>query len=208
MYCTTNLFPEFQYCGTHNKPHGVHGFSKYYHMYFYIILGLGIWELRCILCVCTQWTYTLDKPWTRGDPTHQKPHHQHVKCFTYWPVLGSFNNCIIIKFSHKAPSSEDLDKINQVVLDGISDNMAVLVQTGQYGAINIIYKPQWSTMLSNYCQEPTHYKTTRLVTDKSVHMVNYFLKHSIWTICKISQSDTGGKISLFQHAQLYIHVWM
>ena len=49
---------------------------------------------------------------------------------------GSFNNCYIIKLSHKARSSEYIDKINKVVLDGISYNMATLVQIGQYGTIN------------------------------------------------------------------------
>ena len=32
-----------------------------------------------------------------------------------------------------------MDKIHQVVQDSISDNMAGLVQTGQYGAINTTY---------------------------------------------------------------------
>ena len=45
-------------------------------------------------------------------------------------MLGSFNNCDIIHFSHKATSSKDIDKIHQVVLDQISENMAALVQNG------------------------------------------------------------------------------
>ena len=57
---------------------------------------------------------------------------------TYWPVLGSFNNCNILKLSHKAKSSEEIDKINQVLLDVISENISALVQTGKYDAINKI----------------------------------------------------------------------
>ena len=53
-------------------------------------------------------------------------------------MLGSFKNWNIIKISNKATSSEDLNKINQVVLDGIRNNIAALVQTGKYGAINTI----------------------------------------------------------------------
>ena len=53
-----------------------------------------------------------------------------------WPVLGAFNNWIIIEFSSKSTSSEKFDAIHQVVLDGISDNMASLVESGKYGAIN------------------------------------------------------------------------
>ena len=54
-------------------------------------------------------------------------------------MLGSFNNCNIHKFSHKETYSEDIDKINQVVYDGISENMCALVQTGKYGANNKTY---------------------------------------------------------------------
>ena len=42
----------------------------------------------------------------------------------------------IIEFSSKSTSSETFDAIHQVVLDGISDNMASLVESGKYGAIN------------------------------------------------------------------------
>ena len=51
-------------------------------------------------------------------------------------MLGSFNNWNTIQLSHKAASSENIDKTNQVVLDRISDNMDTLAQTGKYGAIN------------------------------------------------------------------------
>ena len=54
-------------------------------------------------------------------------------------MLGSFNNWDIINFSHRATSSEDIEKNDQVVLEGISDNMAVLLKTSQYGVINRIY---------------------------------------------------------------------
>ena len=38
--------------------------------------------------------------------------------------------------SSKSTSSETFDEIHQVVLDGISDNMASLVESGKYGAMN------------------------------------------------------------------------
>ena len=50
-------------------------------------------------------------------------------------MLRYFNNWNIIKWSNKATSSEWIDKMHQVVLDRISDNMDALVQTGKYGAI-------------------------------------------------------------------------
>ena len=38
--------------------------------------------------------------------------------------------------SQKSTLSDAFDEIHQVVLDGISDNMASLVEAGNYGAIN------------------------------------------------------------------------
>ena len=38
--------------------------------------------------------------------------------------------------SPKSTSSDTFDEIHQVVLDGISDNMASLVESGTYGSIN------------------------------------------------------------------------
>ena len=38
--------------------------------------------------------------------------------------------------SSKSTSSDTFDEIHQVVLDGISYNMALLVESGKYGSIN------------------------------------------------------------------------
>ena len=78
----------------------------------------------------------LDKPWIYGIPSKKQARYQPVTYFTYWPVLGSYNNCNIINLTPKSTPFEVFDEINQVVLDGISDNMASLVQSGMYGVIN------------------------------------------------------------------------
>ena len=52
------------------------------------------------------------------------------------PVLGSFNNWNIILLSQKSTPSDKFDEINQVVLDGISDNMVALVESVKYVSIN------------------------------------------------------------------------
>ena len=75
---------------------------------------------------------TLDIRYTTIKKERYKP---VIKC-THWPVLGSFNNWNIIKLSQKSTSSDTFDEIHQFVLDGISDNMASLVELGKYGAIN------------------------------------------------------------------------
>ena len=54
-------------------------------------------------------------------------------------MLGYFNNLEIIQLSHKATSFGDIDKINQVVLDSINDNMTALEKNGKCGAINKTY---------------------------------------------------------------------
>ena len=42
----------------------------------------------------------------------------------------------MIQLSHNSTPSDTFDDKHQVVLDGISDNMALLVVSGKYGAIN------------------------------------------------------------------------
>ena len=136
MYCAENQFPELKFLGPHKKPHDVHGLGKHYHMCFNIKLGHCTYTIFFINCACTQCTYSLDQTYISGLPAQKQTRYQPIKYFTYRPVLGSFNNWIIIKLSHKATSSEEIDKIHQFVLDGISEKMDALVQTGQYGAIN------------------------------------------------------------------------
>ena len=46
------------------------------------------------------------------------------------------DNWNIIQLSSKSTSSDTFDEIHQVVLDIISDNMASLVESVTYGAIN------------------------------------------------------------------------
>ena len=68
---------------------------------------------------------------------HKKQeHYQTITNCTYWSFLGSFNNWNIIQFSQKSTPYDEFDEIHQVALDGISDNIASLVQSGKYDAIN------------------------------------------------------------------------
>ena len=70
----------------------------------------------------------LDKPCISGISSDKQERYKPVTNFTYWPVLGSFNNRNIIELSTKSTSSDTFDEIHQVVLDGIRDNMASLVE--------------------------------------------------------------------------------
>ena len=78
----------------------------------------------------------LDKAWISGIPSDKQDRYKPVTKCTYWPVLGAFNNWNIIQLSSKSTSSDTFDEIHQVVLDGISDNMASLFESDKYVAIN------------------------------------------------------------------------
>ena len=57
-------------------------------------------------------------------------------CHQLWPVLASYKNWYIISITPKSIPFEAFDDIHKVVIDGISGNMASLVKSGMYGAIN------------------------------------------------------------------------
>ena len=96
-----------------------------------------------ITCACDKCTYMLDKPWINGLIPKQQPCYQPVTNFYYCTVLGSINNWNIITFPQKVTTSKSFEDINQVLLYGISDNLASLVQSIKYGDIN---KTDTSTM--------------------------------------------------------------
>ena len=136
MYCNRNHFPSLPFCGTHSKPHGARGMGKHYNLRFDPKLAMGECAIRRIPFACVACTSMLDKPWISGISSDKQERYKTVTKCTYRPVLGAFNNRNIIQFSSKSTSSDTFDEINQVVLDGISDNMSSLVESGTYGAIN------------------------------------------------------------------------
>ena len=136
MYFNTKQFPALQFCGPHSKPHGARGLSKHYHLRFDPKIGNGVCENSRTACACSECTIIIDKPWISGIPFKKQERYQPVTNCTYWPVLGLFNNCNIIQLSQKSIPYGPFDEIHQVVIDGISDNMASLVQSRKYGAIN------------------------------------------------------------------------
>ena len=95
--------------------------------------------MHLIPCTCDEYTSMIDKPWIFCLSHQQQPRYEPVTYCTYLPALGSSNNWNIIKFSQKATTSEDYEHINQVLIYGISDNMASMVQYGKYGSKNKTY---------------------------------------------------------------------
>ena len=136
VYCNINQFTELPLCGPHSKPHGERGLGKHYHLRFDPKLGMGKCAIFRIPCACVACTSILDKSCISGIPPDKQDRYKPITKCTYWPVLGAFNTWNIIEFSSKSTSSDTFDEIHQVVLDGISYNMASLVESGKYGAIN------------------------------------------------------------------------
>ena len=66
IFCNTNQFTSFPFCGPHTKPHDVRGLSKNRHMRFDTKLGHGICAIYHIPCACATYTSMLDKPWIPG----------------------------------------------------------------------------------------------------------------------------------------------
>ena len=137
MYFDTNQFPSLAFCGPHPKPHGERESSKHYYLSFDLKLGRGICAILRIPCACVGCTSMLDKNWIYGITPKKQARYQPVTTCIYWPVLGSYNNWNIIDITLKSTPFEAFDEINKVVLAGISENRASLVQPGMYGAIHI-----------------------------------------------------------------------
>ena len=103
------------------------GMSKNYHLHFDPGIFMGECAICRIPCACVACTSMLDKLWISGIPSDKQDRYKPVTKCTYWPVLRAFNNWNIIELSSKSTSSDTFDEVHQVVIDGISDNMASLV---------------------------------------------------------------------------------
>ena len=172
IYCDTNQFPSLPFCGPHPNPHGARGLIKNYHLRFDTKLGHVICEILRIPCACVACTSILGQPWISGIPSKNQSRCQHVIDCTYWPVLGSYNNWNIIQLTQKSIFFEAFDEIHQVVLDGISDNMDSLVQSGMYGVINTYYTTTNGFLLFNSSQMHIRYKIIHKLTNKLFMLVN------------------------------------
>ena len=80
--------------------------------------------------------------------------YQHGVDCIYWSVLFSFNNWNIIQFINKTTSIEDFGTVHELVLDGISENMASLVQLGKYRSIYAAYLTTMGYYVIKYRYEP------------------------------------------------------
>ena len=133
IFCYTTQFPALPLFGPHAKAHGVWGFVNHDHMWLDM-------KLVYVTCAKHQITYTrfactsmIDQLWPPFIAPLHKLRYQPVQYCTYWPVLGCFNNWNEIKFSNKTTTIEYFSEIHQVVIDGISNNILYLIESGKYG---------------------------------------------------------------------------
>ena len=106
--------------------------GKHYPLRFDPNIGHDIGEILGIPCACAM----LGQPWIFFIQPTEQARYKTVINFNYWPVLVPYNNWNIINVTPKSIPSEAFDEIPQVVFNGISENMASLVQPGMYGSIN------------------------------------------------------------------------
>ena len=78
----------------------------------------------------------LDKPCISGIPSDKQERYKPVTNCTYWSVLGTIENWNIIQLSQKSTPYNVLDEIHQVIIYGISENMASFIESVKYGAIH------------------------------------------------------------------------
>ena len=135
MACDSTHFQELSFCGSHENPHGVRGFSKHYHLRLAPTLGHGKFSIRRIPCVGISCKHMLDKPRVIGSNPTRQPHYQPVEDCIHWPLLGSFNSCNRIKFTNKITTNKDFDAMHKVLLIVISEKVYELIHNGKYGAI-------------------------------------------------------------------------
>ena len=68
-------------------------------------------------------------------PSNKESRYETDIDCTYWPVPGSYKNYNTIHLSKKPTTFNTFDEKHQGFLERISDNMASLVQSGNYGDI-------------------------------------------------------------------------
>ena len=132
--------------------------------------------MRQIACACAKFTSMLDKPLVPVLPPQQKLCCQPVKYCTYWPVIVSFNNWNIIKVAHKSTTSEASVDIHQVVIDGISNSVALPVQYGKYGTMKTMDSTTMGYCVIKFVPQAYTLQEETNVTGKLVQLVKWLAK--------------------------------
>eukprot|EP00957_Ditylum_brightwellii_P108097 8246718-Ditylum_brightwellii.AAC.1 len=88
-------------------------------------LGEGKCAMQCIPCACHAYINRLDLQWDLKLEPEDQPRYVPVEDCVYYPVLGEYNNCIIMKFNKDKYTNDDyLDEIHRIVLNSVQSNTA------------------------------------------------------------------------------------
>ena len=90
--CDTTQFSLLPFFYPRAQPHGVWVLKKHYHIQLYPKLGHVTCIILQIVYGCYVCTSIIDKHWDPGIAPPNQSRYQPVKYFTYWSVLGVFDN--------------------------------------------------------------------------------------------------------------------
>ena len=118
-----------------------------------------------------------------SDPT-RKPNYQHVEYYTYCTVLLSLNNWSINQFNNKTTTHEYFYTSHKFVLDGISDNMSVLVYNEKYVARNTADPTTIRYYFFKFLSEPYTLQDEKTMNKKVIKAGELIIKASYPSIIK------------------------
>ena len=86
--------------------------------------------------------------------------------------------------SPKSTSSDTFDGIHQVVIDGISDNMASLAESGTYGVINTTDTSTNGFYVTMFTSGAYTLQESTIIDGRIYLLVNSLLMQNISVLCK------------------------
>ena len=137
MSWKNTLFPKLPAPESQPNVHGKHGVMTHYHFRVDPKLGEGKCAIRRIPCACAACIEQMQKHWDPKikDPSEQ-PRYSPVQQCTYSSILGAYNDWVIMDFKNKATPEEEFDELHAIVLDGMAESKAQLVEIDGYGALS------------------------------------------------------------------------
>ena len=112
--------------------------SNHFYLSFYQELGMVSVKLLVYHVILLHVHQYKNKKMISDIPSYKQDRYKPVTNCNYWTVLGSFKNWKIIQLSQISTPYDKFDEIQQDVIDRISDNMDLLVESVKYGYINTI----------------------------------------------------------------------
>ena len=130
----------------------------------------------CLCCMYINYLPTLDLWCT----IKKQARYQPVTNFTFWPVLGSYNNWNIINLTPKSTPFDVFDEIHQVVIGRISDNISPLFPPGKYGSMNTSDTKTNEFYVIKFISQEYMLQNNTTIDGKIFMRVNQLSRHNIF----------------------------